>query len=100
MTRLKKIEDYKERIYSFISEIIEKYKHTDCNILIVGHKDSICFNCNILLLKKTTGDVKRKFAKYMGINFIKKEDSSQKLSSFLSLFKIVNVFYYILLYYF
>lgn len=37
---VEKLEDYKERIYSFISEIIEKYKNTDCNILIVGHKDS------------------------------------------------------------
>lgn len=37
---VEKLEDYKKRIYSFISEIIEKYKNTDCNILIVGHKDS------------------------------------------------------------
>lgn len=37
---VEKLEDYKERIYSFISEIIEKYKNTDYNILIVGHKDS------------------------------------------------------------
>lgn len=27
-----------ERIYSFISEIIEKCKDTDCNILIVSYK--------------------------------------------------------------
>lgn len=32
------VEDYKERIYSFINEIIEKYKNEDVNILIVGHK--------------------------------------------------------------
>lgn len=37
---VEKLEDYKERIYRFISEIIEKYKNTDYNILIVGHKDS------------------------------------------------------------
>lgn len=37
---VKKLEDYKERIYSFIFEIIEKYKNTEYNILIVGHKDS------------------------------------------------------------
>lgn len=37
---VEKLEHYKERIYSFIFEIIEKYKNTDCNILIVGHKDS------------------------------------------------------------
>lgn len=37
---VERLEDYKERIYNFISEIIEKYKNTDCNILIVGHKDS------------------------------------------------------------
>lgn len=37
---VEELEDYKERIYSFISEIIEKYKDVDCNILIVGHKDS------------------------------------------------------------
>ena len=40
MMELKKLENYKKRIYSFISEIIEKYKNTDYNILIVGHKDS------------------------------------------------------------
>lgn len=37
---VEKLEDYKKRIYSFIFEIIEKYKNTDFNILIVGHKDS------------------------------------------------------------
>ena len=37
---VEKLENYKKRIYSFISEIIEKYKNTDYNILIVGHKDS------------------------------------------------------------
>lgn len=37
---VEKLEHYKKRIYSFIFEIIEKYKNTDCNILIVGHKDS------------------------------------------------------------
>lgn len=37
---VEKLENYKKRIYSFISEIIEKYKNTDHNILIVGHKDS------------------------------------------------------------
>ena len=31
---------YKKRIFSFIEEIMEKYKDTDYNILIVGHKDS------------------------------------------------------------
>ena len=37
---VEKLENYKKRIYNFISEIIEKYKNTDYNILIVGHKDS------------------------------------------------------------
>ena len=37
---LRKKEDYKKRIYSFIGEIIDKYGETDYNILIVGHKDS------------------------------------------------------------
>ena len=32
------IEDLKKRIYSFISEILEKYKNQDINILISGHK--------------------------------------------------------------
>ncbi len=34
------LEDYKTRIYSFINELVDKYGDTDCNILIVGHKDS------------------------------------------------------------
>lgn len=37
---VEKLEDYKKRIYSFVEEILEKYKDTDKNILIVGHKDS------------------------------------------------------------
>lgn len=37
---VERLEDYKERIYSFIEDIIEKYKNTDYAILIVGHKDS------------------------------------------------------------
>lgn len=37
---VERLEDYKKRIYSFISEIIEKYKNTNYNILIIGHKDS------------------------------------------------------------
>ncbi len=32
------IEDFKKRIYSFIDEILEKYKNQDINILISGHK--------------------------------------------------------------
>lgn len=32
------LEDYKKRIYSFINEIIEKFKDKDINILVVGHK--------------------------------------------------------------
>lgn len=35
---IEKLEDYKKRIYSFIDEIMEKYKNKDGNILIVGHK--------------------------------------------------------------
>lgn len=31
---------YKERIYSFIGDLIKKYGKTNYNILIVGHKDS------------------------------------------------------------
>lgn len=38
---VEKLEDYKKRIYSFINEIFQKYKDSDCTILIVGHKDSI-----------------------------------------------------------
>ena len=34
------LKDYKKRIMSFVEEIINKYKHTDYKILIVGHKDS------------------------------------------------------------
>jgi len=35
---IEKLENYKKRIYSFINEIIQKYKNIDGNILIVGHK--------------------------------------------------------------
>ena len=34
------LEHYKKRIYSFINELIDKYKNTNYNILIVCHKDS------------------------------------------------------------
>ncbi len=34
------LENYKKRIYSFINELIDKYKKTNYNILIVCHKDS------------------------------------------------------------
>ena len=32
------IDNYKKRIYSFITEILEKYKNQNINILISGHK--------------------------------------------------------------
>lgn len=35
---VEKLEDYKNRIYSFINEITEKYKNQNINILVVGHK--------------------------------------------------------------
>lgn len=38
---VEKLEDYKKRIYSFINEILQKYKASDYTILIVGHKDSV-----------------------------------------------------------
>lgn len=38
---VEKLKDYKKRIYSFINEIIEKYKNTNYSILIVGHKDTM-----------------------------------------------------------
>lgn len=34
------LEDYKKRIYSFIEDLIKDYGKANCNILIVGHKDS------------------------------------------------------------
>lgn len=34
------LNNYKKRIYSFIEELINKYKNTNYNILVVGHKDS------------------------------------------------------------
>ena len=35
---VEKLEDYKNRIYSFINEITKKYKNKNINILVVGHK--------------------------------------------------------------
>ena len=37
---VEKLDDYKKRILSFISEVEKKFKNTDSNILIVDHKDS------------------------------------------------------------
>lgn len=37
---VEKLDDYKVRILSFISEIEKEFKNTNSNILIVGHKDS------------------------------------------------------------
>lgn len=37
---VEKLGDYKVRIYSFINELKDKHENTDCNILVVGHKDS------------------------------------------------------------
>ena len=44
-TGVEKLEDYKNRIYNFINEIIDKYGETDYIILIVGHKDSTGMLC-------------------------------------------------------
>lgn len=37
---VEELSHYKSRIHSFIKELIDKYRDTNYNILIVGHKDS------------------------------------------------------------